>query len=103
MEERLAIEAVVEDFAEDVMTDHYASGASASYHATVLRIESPERLAGRALTIFHDQELPAGSPWREIGRGIRFKILESLLASEDVLFVGAVEDLRVRDSARSEE
>lgn len=102
MEERLEIEAMIEDFAEDVMTDHYMSGASASYHATVLRIESPESLAGRHLTIFHDQELPAGSPWREIGRGVRFKILESLLTSEDVLFVGAVEDLRVRESGKAE-
>jgi len=74
MEDRkIMIEAMIESFAEGAMTDHYDSGAFVSYDATGLVIASPAPLAGRRLTIFHDEELPPGSPWREIGRRLRFQ------------------------------
>ncbi|MEP7012877.1 MAG: hypothetical protein ABJC13_21350 [Acidobacteriota bacterium] len=92
---RIEIKATVEEFAERAMTDHFESGAEVSYAATALRLGAPERFAGRHLAIFHDQEVPADGPWRQVGRLLRFKILESLLTSEDVLFVGAVHDLVV--------
>jgi hypothetical protein len=92
---RIEVKATVEEFAERAMTDHFESGADVSYAATALRLDAPERFAGRRLGIFHDREVPADSPWRQVGRRLRFKILEGLLTSEDVLFVGAVHDLQV--------
>lgn len=96
MEDRkIVIEAVIEDFAEGAMTDHYESGAFVSYDATGLVIESPEPLAGRRLAVFHDEELPPGSPWREVGNRLRFAIRESQLAGDEVLFTGAAGSLEV--------
>jgi hypothetical protein len=93
-ESRIEVEAVVESFAQGAMTDYYESGGHAAYDATELRIGAPERFAGRRLVIFHDRELPAESPWRTPGSRLRFKMQESLLTGEDVLFAGAVEDLQ---------
>lgn len=94
MEDRkIAVEALVDAFGEGAMTDHYESGEVVSYDATALLIESPEPLAGRRLVIFHDEPLPAGSPLRQAGRKLRFKMRESLLMGEDALFTGALGEL----------
>jgi hypothetical protein len=90
---KVLVEAAVEEFTKEAMTDHYDSGAFVSFDATGLRIEAPERFAGRHLVIFHDEELPADSPWREIGRRLRFKIRESQLTGEDTVFTGAAGEL----------
>jgi hypothetical protein len=92
---RIMVKATVESFAENAMTDQFESGATASYAATAVRIDWPERFAGRRLGIFHDREVPVDSPWRQVGSRLRFKMLESLVTGDDFLFVGAVHDLQV--------
>ena len=92
---KVLVQAAIEDFTKEAMTDHYDSGAFVSFDATGLLIESPGKFAGQHLMIFHDEELPEASPWRETGRRLRFEIRESQLTGEDIVFTGAAGELQV--------
>ncbi|HBY95510.1 MAG TPA: hypothetical protein DEP84_16400 [Chloroflexi bacterium] len=90
----IEVEATVIEFIPNAMHDEFDSGAFASYDATRLRLLAPPHLRGNTLTIYHNESPAATSPWREINRKMRFSMKEGDLKGEQLLFDGAVYDVR---------
>ena len=86
-------ETTVLRFQPNAMRDNL-SGGFAFYDATEMRVDSPPARRGSSLTIYHDQSPPRDSPWRQPGRKLRFSIREEHLRDQQILFTGAVENLR---------
>ncbi len=89
----LELTAEVRRFIPQAMHDQLAGGGYAVYDATELVVMDPEGQKGRTLRIYHDHEIPATSPWREVGRRLRLRLPESMLAPGVQVFSGAVQGL----------
>ena len=95
----IEIEAVVTKFIPNAMSDYYDSGDFVVYDATVLEILAPAHLRGNELTIFHNEAVPPHSPWRDINRKLWFSIEEEYLTSGNLIFDGALQNLRTSTGA----
>ena len=89
----IEVEAEVKTFTPNAFHDNFGS-RFASYDATELEVLQPARWRGTTMTIRHTASPEAASPWREIGRRLRFSISEDDLQGSNVLFDGAVTNLQ---------
>ena len=99
MSEYVEIQARVERFIPNAMTDHLAGGRWATYDASELRVLSPEGRAGTRLFVYHDRPPEPGSVWRRPKQRIRFRVAKRDLDPGVTLFDGALTDLAVVDGA----
>ncbi len=83
----------LESFTPNAMTDTYEDGA-VSFDATKLRVISPPEFSEREVTIYHSNGVPSDSLWRAVGKTIVFTIGEDSLKGNEVIFDGAVTDMR---------
>jgi hypothetical protein len=93
MSDTIEVEAVVKTFTPNAFHDNFGT-RFASYDATGLEVLAPAQWQGTSLTIHHSASPEAASPWREIGRRLRFSIEEDDLKGNSVLFDGAVTNLQ---------
>ena len=93
MSDAIEVEAIVTTFTPNAFHDNFGS-RFASYDSTQLEVLEPAQWRGTRLTIHHSASPEANSPWREIGRRLRFSISEDDLKGNSVLFDGAVTDIR---------
>ncbi len=94
MSDTIEVEAEVKTFTPNAFHDNFGS-SFASYDSTQLEVREPAQWRGTKLTIRHSASPDAASPWREIGRRLRFSISEDDLQGNSVLFDGAVTNLQV--------
>ena len=88
------IEAQVIEYKPDAMQDDFASGAFASYDATVFEVLSPRRIKGQNIAVFHQEPAPENSFWRKVGAKLHFSVEESDLASNITLFTRGLWNIR---------
>ena len=93
MSDTIGVEAVVKTFTPNAFHDNFGS-RFASYDSTGLEVLEPAQWRGTRLTIHHTASPETTSPWREIGRSLRFSISEDDLKGNSVLFDGAVTNLQ---------
>lgn len=95
MDNQIALEAWVQDYIPNAMTDQYGDGPPASFDATVIKVISPDNLRDRSISIYHDQPEPPDSPWRQQGEKVLLHIELDMLEEGIQVFSGAVTDLRL--------
>ena len=93
MSDTIEVEAIVKTFTPNAFHDNFGS-RFASYDSTGLEVLEPAQWRGTRLTIHHTASPETASPWREIGRSLRFSISEDDLKGNSVLFDGAVTNLQ---------
>lgn len=93
MSDTVEVEAEVRTFTPNAFHDNFGS-RFASYDATELEVLEPAQWRGTRVRIHHTTSPEAASPWREIGRRLRFSIGEDDLKGNNVLFDGAVTNLQ---------
>ena len=97
MSEPTAFEAVVREFKPNAMRDTYDDGRFVVFHLTRLELTAPARLAGREVRVFHDQDVPPDSAWRQVGAAVRFRAVEAEVVDvEGQVFAGAIHDLQAK-------
>lgn len=77
--------------------DYYSDGHTKSYAATVFEVLSPAHLRARKLVVLLDAYPPMGSPFRAVGKKVRFRIEEENLDPSLQLFSGALSGLTPQD------
>lgn len=94
MDNQIEIEALIEVYMPNAMTDQYESGPPVTFDATVIKVTSPASLSGKSISILHDHPQPEGSLWRQQGVTISLHIETDLLKDSQLLFSGAVSDIK---------
>jgi hypothetical protein len=94
MSEPIEVTAVLLEYTPNAMVDDFEDGGFESFDASRIRVTAPEPWAGSERTLYHSGEVPPESPWRAVGRRVRFAIAKDDLAEEKTLFAGAVANLR---------
>ena len=82
--ERIEAVAVVQEFHERTEVWQDSDGITRSWDLAVLRVQTPERFAGRSLPI-HPLGTPASSPWRKIGSAYRISVPLAVFEQHDYL------------------
>jgi hypothetical protein len=95
LDNQIVLEALVQDYIPDAMTDQYEEGPPASFDATVIKVLSPGSLRDRSISIYHDRPEPPESLWRQQGEKVQLRIELDMLEEGIQVFSGAVSDLRL--------
>lgn len=88
---------MVESYIPNAMTDHYETGAPATFDATVIKIIAPATMRDRSISIFHDRPQPQDSLWCRQGTRVLLRVESDLLDEGVHVFSGAILDIRPVD------
>lgn len=94
MDNQIELEALVQNYIPNAMTDHYEAGPPATFDATVIKVISPATLRDRSINIFHDHPQPQESLWRQQGEKVLLRIESDMLEEGMQVFSGAVSSIR---------
>lgn len=94
MDNQIEIEALVESYMPNAMTDQYESGPPITFDATVIKVTSPPTMRNRLISILHDHPQPESSLWRQQGANILLRIETDSIEDGQLLFSGAVSDIK---------
>ncbi len=94
MENHIELEALIESYIPNAMTDHFDEGPQVSFDATVIKVISPPAMRDRSITIFHDLAPQESSVWRKQGLRVMLQIDSDTIAGSQQVFSGAVLNIR---------
>lgn len=88
----ITIKAEIIDYYSRAMNIDYDDGSGASYDATMFKIISPEKYAGKEILIYHNVTAPSDSIYRQKGLICEFIIDERAFTEEGRFnFIEAIE------------